>query len=94
MSETDIEEIKERIEDGKEREEELRQKKAAAEAKLNELKRQLKELKETVDESGYELDNLDEVINEKQSKLNGLVASYEQALDEAEKRFEQYDMED
>lgn len=91
---SDIEEIEEKIEKGRKREKVLRQKKAEGKARLEEKQRQFRELEAKVEKAGYSLSDLDEVANAKKSELNGLVAAYHQALDEAEERFQEYEQEE
>ena len=91
---SEIDELEQKIKKGKKRAEKLRHKKAEKKAKLEEAQRQLAQLKEAAEEKGIDLGDIDEEINELQSTLNGRVATYMQALDEAEERFEQYEEEE
>jgi chromosome segregation ATPase len=86
----ELDELEDKIQKGKEREEALRRRIEKRKARLDEAQRQLEALQSEVEEEGYELQNLDEAINELKSNLTGKVASYHQALDEAEERLDEY----
>lgn len=88
---TEVEDYEKRIRVAKKERQRLSQKRAEKLALLRDAQEKMKVLSERAEEKGFSVDDLDDIIEEKQNQLETELEEFESSLEVAEKALQKYD---